>query len=1154
MQSQQQSQLHSPHYQQGESQQSYSYRSDASYDTQGPERERQRLVQEWAFDTQPPEVPSVLRAAGERPASRESAGRDSQTRERQQGYWPGHGPAGQALRPGLQTVDRSQSPLERAQHSSNQQYGGRMQSPYYPGQPRHEPPRQEPPRMGAMNIDHLIRENGHHQQQPGHHQQHPYGRVNHHSPLNEQLGRMESPDHLRNARPHEGYAEKQRMGSADQRMGSTDQRMPPAEQYRHPGPWQAVPYPPVPLTNMEDAEVLASMRYAQPQSRPHQPHPQLTHHHQLPHHPHQQIQQHRPSNTGPSPLRHLQRPSGRSSVVPGTPSERYDESSYISEQEAQGSTPVRPLTSAHHERPGPPREGSRVIAVASSPPLLGLGGRNGARRSPVREEEDAGEMDLEPTQRDGGPSSPVNVPNGKSPVKEKTPVKTPGKRKPAQHPTEQPRPTFTSKPAQETDEDTFILAEDRKVAFKKRSNAMMEECMLDASPLPAPGPAVGGEASPVKRKRSKASVVQAEPWDGKRVQARGELQGRKTGQVALGKTSAVGKSPAKKQKTAPAPAPVPAPAPAPQPVERTYLQQLFPPAGSSDTSIANTSLGNTTAEIVAKVPTYRRLQKTSVAGSSGPMMEAPLSEGVSLQGIDSYERRGEGGMMEDVLLEETMMPNGEASGGMPSRSVLVLDPTELTEREEEENGGLHPNKPPSQSRSTSLTPAPESEDEPRIETLIVPSPVRQKTYKSPAKKRRVRQVSTVRDATSSDAGDSEDGEPRRRKAGKKQGRVKKKIMSPTVSPPPSAKGKKQRKTPDTSVTSLSDAPVEERWDDVPPPLMKDDPRDRDFRPAAHSQLQPSPTRKISTRRESTTDRPILRAKRVLGSWNGDFYTGDLIGKEGHKYVLMFDDKETARVGLDDLRHCVFHIGDEIHAATRLKPKISDGTLMAIGTVDRDLDMSQPLMPTEKLLVRGKSGKTHEIEVQYCYFAQDNEDALDDRQFGKSELDELCVLSDSNTSAPKKPVRNGRSKSVVTNGVIPTTSRQHRSDARLDSTRPLYNFAFVITSNPNVADKSAQTKDLKKKIIKAGGQVMEDFFDLYPKPRGDSISADDIKLGRHYHKLHGIFLLVLNPKDAKSPCLTEKVMFALALGVPCLSASYIEELLQEEQVRTWHDRT
>jgi hypothetical protein len=736
---------------------------------------------------------------------------------------------------------------------------------------------------------------------------------------------------------------------------------------------------------------------------------------------------------------------------------------------------------------------------------------------------------LEPTQRneDVVVSSPVGV--REEPVR--SPVKTPGKGRKLGHqgPVEQvpARSAFISKPAQETDEDTFIRAEDRKVAFKKRSNAEMDECMHGVLAPPVDG------TSPNKRKKGKVGALE-EAVEGRKVQDRGELAGRKGGNLVLLGKAGAGTSPVKKQKTVNAP-----PEKDPEP---TILHRLFLPAADSETS-----MGNTTAEIIANLPTHRRLQKTSAAGSS-----APLAEAVSLQGIDSYERRGEGGMMEDEPLEETQAPPKEKlQDGKWSlnESVLMFGGIEKLASPEMEGPVVRSDKAPSQSRSTSLTPAPESEDEPRLETLVVPSPARHKTYKSPAKKRRVRQVSAVRDASSSRASDSEADTPKRRKAPKKQGRPKKKIASPTVSPTPSANGKDHRKPANGSVTSLSDAPVEERWDDMPPPVMKDDPRDRDFRPAAHSQMLSSPTRKISTRHESTTSRPLLRAKRIFGRWRGDFYTGDLIGKENHKYVLVFDDKETARVDLDDLRQCIFHIGDEIRTTVSLKPKIHDGTLVVVGTVDPDLDMSQPLMSNEMLLVRGKSGKTHEIAVQYCSFAEDNEDALDDRQFGESELDELCALSDSNTPASKKPTRNGRTKPAITNGVarIPNLRRQHRSDSRSDRTRPLYNFAFVITSNPNVADKSAQTKDLKAKIVDAGGRVMEDFFELYPKPRADRISADEITLGKHHHKLHGIFLLVLNPMDPKSPCLTEKVMMALALGVPCLSATYIEELLKEEEV-------
>lgn len=868
-------------------------------------------------------------------------------------------------------------------------------------------------------------------------------------------------------------------------------------------------------------------------------------------------------------------------MVPGTPSERGDETLHtdheIDDVRRFDAVPLHDYSRSLHQPVEPYRNGSlatrhgppnRIIAIASSPDaeVRDLNtispthpGQPDFRASPTRPE---GSFSLEPTQgNDEVVYSPPGGPKRQPPLRT-TPAKTPAKaQKPAvaqsqNHPKPiLPRPANT---APETDEDTFILSQDRKVALKKRSNAEIEACMHGVQPA-----ARADTVSPNKRK--KASTKQKEgvsdaASEARKVPGRGELQNRKV-------TSAM----AALAKPAAAEAPV-APTRKPSPPTKTHsdinkplLQDLgklkelrdnlFLPADSSTSTVADVTIS-----IASRIAPHRRLQKTSVAGSSGPR-----SDPASLRGIDEYEKQGEVGA-EDIRLEET-----QVVGRLPDTAQAMDIEHDVTANAPVSQGdgkdansaspvSRHSTKvaiaPERQSRSTSLTPAPESEDEaPRVETLVVPTPQRYKTYKSPAKKRRIQHAnsSSPMDVRMNDS--ETDESPKRRRLVRKQGGPPKKIRSPTASPPSREKSREVRSN--SSTDSLSEAPSsEEKWDDIPPPVMKDDPRDRDFRPLSHSQMQSSPSRKIATRRKSMTPRPSLQLKRVLGLWEGAFYTGTLIGKKGRKYTVQFDDEPSGYDRpFDELRQCVFHVGDEVSLHYSMERKLNEGgTLEVLGPVDDELDMASPLLADDMLRLRSNNKKIYEVAVKHCTFDEDNEEVLNDRFFDEAQLDELCAMSEanrvikSNKTAKDRKVKIVNGKQSASNPVL---RGQSRSDSRLDRSRPLQNFAFVISSNPNVEDKSAVTRSYKTKIIGAGGRVMNDFFEFYPKPRGDRIGADDIALAKHHHALNGIFLLILPPKEPKAPFLTEKYMMALALGIPCLSALYIDELLNEEEVSPIH---
>ncbi|GHJ84529.1 hypothetical protein NliqN6_0931 [Naganishia liquefaciens] len=900
----------------------------------------------------------------------------------------------------------------------------------------------------------------------------------------------------------------------------------------------AYAFSPIPPTQIADAELLTLLRYA--------PHPQI---------------------------QRTQAASARSSVVPGTPSERGDETMHADHEmdNVRRSTPLplRDFARSLHQSGDPFRNGAlatrhgqadHIITIASSPDterpdfttLPNHPVQPDLHNSLSRAEETDS---LEPTQRNDeliySPPEPKKQPSTRT-----TPAKTPAKAQKSAVVQNQskpilPRPANT---APETDEDTFIFSQDRKVALKKRSNAEIEACMDDVQPA-----LLTETISPNKRK--KASIKQKDgvlgaAREAKKVARRGELQNHKvtSGVVALAKTAAA------EVAVAGLPRGI-SPIEASAEIDKPFLQDidkmkelrdnLFLHADGSTPPIADV-----TTKVAARIAPHRRLQKTSVAGSSGPR-----SDPASLRGIDEYEKRG-AVVVENAHLEETQIAQSPDMANpvaiehenhirapLPNDNGKDTDPASFSAREAKVSIE-HENR----SRSTSLTSAPESEgDQPQIETLVVPSPQRFKTYKSPAKKRRIQHV---KDFSPNDEQPNEsetDESPKRRRLYRKQRGPSKKIMSPTASPPSREKSREVRSN--SSTDSLSEAPREENWDDIPPPVMKDDPKDSDFRPHSHSQTQPSPIRKIATRRKSMTPRPSLQLRRVMGLWEGAFYTGTLIGKKGRKYTVQFDDEPSGYDrSSDELRQCVFHVGDEVSLHYSMERKLNEsGTLEVLGPVDDELDMASPLLADDMLRLRGRHSRIYEVAVKHCTFDEENDEVLNDRFFDEAQLDDMCHMSDANAMVRTKKTARDHSVKIV-NGKQPNTRPvlrgQARSDSRLDRSRPLQNFAFVISSNPNVEDKSAMTRSYKAKIIGAGGRVMNDFFEFYPKPRGDRISADDIALAKHHHALHGIFLLILPPKEPKAPYLTEKYMMALALGIPCLSALYIDELLDEDETTSW----
>ncbi|KAJ9104671.1 hypothetical protein QFC21_002169 [Naganishia friedmannii] len=881
----------------------------------------------------------------------------------------------------------------------------------------------------------------------------------------------------------------------------------------------------------------------------------------------------------------LESRTARSSVVPGTPSERFEDSMDTSHdgQDEPVESPARDYGRRSMDSvPAGRREAlalnglvsaERFSVVPHGAPKISLHrqrsspfGTSPSRQRPtgLQLSPNNESMSLEATQRDEVlVQSPVRImtPNrharlSKSPPKAINHLSSP----------HLPRPALTLGPVDDADDDTFIGADDRKTALRKRSNAEIDNHMNGLPVLPAIE-----TASPLKRKKvgtnghgigegngnGKTGVLSTGDLAERKPAGRGELHNRKPlATVSMPRTETTStkptKSPSKKQKIShPS-------VPAQEGVPPLVRKDLFLSAESSDAPSSDVSDPSS-----RKIALYRRLGKTSAAGSTVSLHATTIPVAVSLEGIESFEKRGEVVAPAERMLEETQIRQVTAT-------VEVSEDKQPGATDPYLNSPTHSPKRKGKGKrlsDASLTPIPTSEeDEPTVQTLVMPSPARLnknpiKTYRSPNKQKRRRSASksgsvVAEAAVDGDESDAEDFQ-RNSTSAKRHGRATRKIMSPTVSPVPVQQPAKRAAASQSSSDSLSDAPAEgpedpDEWE-PPLPLLKDDPRDRDFRPAGHSQAQGSPLRKIGTRRESTSNLPGHRAKRVLARWDGSFYPGNLLGKNKKKFAGLFDDGADFKLDAEDLRQCIFHKGDSISMAKQTTPKLPiSGSLEVIGTVDPDVDISEPLMPEDKLVVRASNGKEYDIAVKYCIFEDDQEDALDNREFDEDILDLICGPSSPDGDIPKKATRAGKAVIKVENPKKEFRSALrplHRSESRSDRIKPLHNFAFVI-SNIHMHG-STERKALKAKIVGAGGRVMEDLFELYPRQKGDRFGSDDIALARNYHNLNGIFLLVLPPAEYKSPFLTEKYMMALALGIPCLSATFIDELLNPDETVTWH---
>jgi len=271
--------------------------------------------------------------------------------------------------------------------------------------------------------------------------------------------------------------------------------------------------------------------------------------------------------------------------------------------------------------------------------------------------------------------------------------------------------------------------------------------------------------------------------------------------------------------------------------------------------------------------------------------------------------------------------------------------------------------------------------------------------------------------------------------------------------------------------------------------------------------------------------------RVFARWARDraYYPGTIKGQIGKRVTVFYDDDQTAEVDENHLRRCELKVGDAVMDLSCRPFKDVRVVNCGDGILRKD----------DEIQVCG-AGKEYALRVFQIKMREKHLAQMDDR---KAESNELAVDAVWTQPAPRAvnglkavtPVRRSASTSVQS-----SPSRCDRRDTDLFG-----GLGFLITS-PSQNEEQRKRK-VAKRILANGGTCANEIWDFYEKPTMSDLSRgwEAIRLKSESSQLRGVFLIVIG-----TPTLTPKYLMALALGVPCLSANFVDEAITT--VSTWGD--
>ena len=251
------------------------------------------------------------------------------------------------------------------------------------------------------------------------------------------------------------------------------------------------------------------------------------------------------------------------------------------------------------------------------------------------------------------------------------------------------------------------------------------------------------------------------------------------------------------------------------------------------------------------------------------------------------------------------------------------------------------------------------------------------------------------------------------------------------------------------------------------------------------------------------------ATRVFALWkqDGHYYSGIIHSIEvGDKYTVKFDDGNAAAVNIDQMRLCELQIGDDVLVGNRTRgSKVVNVNRLADNLVTINLDDDMVDFDIRDIRIAQKT-------IVYTW---------KDR-----------VLSAENIVATVKSTKLSPSPSKLSETSVPAV-RGYRK-------KVLAKTGLIVTLSATNGKWEKEKEDVMNGVKNSGGFVIDDLSTVVRMEGQHSMSNNRWvieKADAHWigsDEIERLFLLADDPN--RKP----KFLFALALGIPCLSTTWLRD--------------
>lgn len=253
----------------------------------------------------------------------------------------------------------------------------------------------------------------------------------------------------------------------------------------------------------------------------------------------------------------------------------------------------------------------------------------------------------------------------------------------------------------------------------------------------------------------------------------------------------------------------------------------------------------------------------------------------------------------------------------------------------------------------------------------------------------------------------------------------------------------------------------------------------------------------------------VHATRVFALWkqDGHYYSGNVHSIEvGGKYTIKFDDGTTATVNIDQMRRCQLHVGDDVLVANRTRG-------CKVVSVDKQADSFVAINLDDDIV----DFEIRDIRIAHKTIAYTWRDRVlsADTIVATVKPTKLSPSPSKLSVTSVPPVRGYRKKVLAKTGLIVTLSATNgnwEKDKENIMNGVKNTGGFVID-------------DLSTVVLMEGQHSMNNNRWVIEKADAQWIGGDDIER---------LFLLADDPNQKP------KFLIALALGIPCLSTTWLRD--------------